>query len=342
MGSCASHQSRRHFRASLSHFGLNEDFSSALERVKTAKPSNDQLLQLYALYKQATEGKNAKPKPGLFDMVGKAKWDAWNQLGDISHDEAKKKYIELVNGLVGSTESKHESNNSNKPGQASDYSTLNVQFQNGVQVITMNRPDRMNALNLDMYKEIQQALNAASENESIKVSVLTGAGVYFCSGNDLSNFTQIPPEGPKKLAADARKVLEQYVRTFIDHPKILIASVNGPAIGIAVTILGLFDFVYASHKATFQTPFTSLGQSPEACSSVIFPRLIGPLRANEMLIAGKKFTAEDLHPGLVTGLFGEHELSSKVIEQATKIASLPPQVSLLFFYLFSLSLSKSP
>nr|KAF6504785.1 enoyl-CoA delta isomerase 2 [Rousettus aegyptiacus] len=116
-----------------------------------------------------------------------------------------------------------------------------------------------------------------------------------------------------------------FVACFIDFPKPLIAVVNGPAVGISVTILGLFDAVYASDKATFHTPFTHLGQSPEGCSSYTFPKIMGLAKAKEMLIFGKKLTAgEACAQGLVTEVFPDSTFQTEVWTRLKAYSKIPP------------------
>jgi len=105
------------------------------------------------------------------------------------------------------------------------------------------------------------------------------------------------------------------VRTFIRFPKILIGCVNGPAIGIAATTLQLCDYVFAGQKASFSTPFVALGQTPEGCSSYTFPAKMGVLKANEALLMGKKFSAEEaLRHNLVNDIFPDDQLVPRVLE----------------------------
>ncbi|XP_068698420.1 enoyl-CoA delta isomerase 2-like [Montipora foliosa] len=315
---------------------LDKDFQAAVAKVKTLKqdPGNDSKLQLYGLFKQASVGKCNDPKPGAFDFVGKAKWTTWNDLGDMSKNDARQKYIDYVNQLVvqfGSTD--EESNvattgNSEKATASAEskYKELVVSVENGVQTIRMNRPSKYNAITLEMYEEFMMALDEAGKNDACVVAMVTGTGDYYCSGNDLSNFARIPPEGPQKMAQDARAILKKFVAHFIDFPKPLIAAVNGPAVGISVTVMGLFDLVYASDKATFHTPFMELGQSPEGCSSFLFPRIMGPAKANEMLLAGRKLTAlEAHHCGLVTEVVSHNKFSEEIQNRVQALAKLPPK-----------------
>jgi peroxisomal 3,2-trans-enoyl-CoA isomerase len=214
---------------------------------------------------------------------------------------------------------------SEPPASGGEYQEIVVTDEGGARTILLNRPHKYNAMNLQMYREVRAALEAAGGDEGVVCAVLTGAGDYYCSGNDLANFTQIPPEGPQKMAAEAREILREFVSTFIKFPKPLIAGVNGPAIGISVTLLALCDLVYAADHATFHTPFISLGQSPEGCSSLLFPRFMGPAQANELLMGGVKLTAGEAYErGLVTRVYPGSEFQQRLREAAQHIANLPP------------------
>lgn len=119
----------------------------------------------------------------------------------------------------------------------------------------------------------------------------------------------------------------KFVGEFIDHPKILVAALNGPAIGIAVTILGLCDLVFAVETATFQTPFTRLGITPEGCSSYVFPLLMSSSKATEILVLGKIFDAEEAKKrNLVTEIFPASKFQEEVSNRLKIFADLPPEV----------------
>uniref|UniRef100_A0ABI8A2G1 Enoyl-CoA delta isomerase 2 n=1 Tax=Felis catus TaxID=9685 RepID=A0ABI8A2G1_FELCA len=335
------HVSKTAMRAS------QKDFESALSQVKLLKdPGNEVKLKLYALYKQATEGPCNTPKPGVFDLINKAKWDAWNALGSLPKETARQNYVDLVSGLSSSSDSSSQVKpeaDRKQPG----YETLVVTYEDSITKIMMNRPAKKNAVTTqclrvhkyqpsssfspthsdvpsEMYNEIMLALKAASKDDSA-ITVLTGNGDYYSSGNDLTNFTDIPPEGIEEKAKSGAILLRDFVDCFIDFPKPLIAAVNGPAVGISVTILGLFDTVYASSRATFHTPFSHLGQSPEGCSSYTFPKIMGPAKAAEMLIFGKKITAaEACAQGLVTEVFPDSTFQKEVWTRLKAYSKLPP------------------
>ncbi|XP_003788331.2 enoyl-CoA delta isomerase 2, mitochondrial isoform X1 [Otolemur garnettii] len=302
-----------------------KDFENAMNQVKLLKkdPGNEVKLKLYALYKQATEGSCTMPKPGVFDLVNKAKWDAWNALGSLPKETARQNYVELVSSLTSASQpsSQVEPGADRKP---SAYETLEVTSEDGITKIMFNRPTKKNAITTQMYHEIMLALKAAGKDDS-SVTVLTGNGDYYSSGNDLTNFTDLPPGGPEEKAKNSAILLRDFIDCFIDFPKPLIAVVNGPAVGISVTTLGLCDAVYATDRATFHTPFSHLGQSPEGCSSYTFPKIMGPSKATEMLIFGKKLTArEACAQGLVTEVFPDSTFQKEVWTRLKAYAKLPP------------------
>ncbi|NXB05005.1 ECI2 isomerase, partial [Cnemophilus loriae] len=302
-----------------------KDFEKAQEQLKLLKkdPGNETKLKLYALFKQATEGPCNAPKPGMLDFVKKAKWDAWNSLGNLSQDDARQKYAEFVSSLVSAESASQKKEASPEEGRHDGYETLIVTTKNNMTKITFNRPDRKNAINHQMYREIIKALEEAGKNDST-IAVITGNGDYYSSGNDLGNFTNVQPGEMEKMAKDGAVLLKEFVGHFIDFPKPLIAVVNGPAIGICVTVLGLCDLVYASDRATFHTPFSQLGQSAEGCSSYLFPKMMGLAKASEMLLFNKKLTAaEACAQGLVTEVFPDSSFQKEVWARLEAYASLP-------------------
>ncbi|XP_045722396.1 enoyl-CoA delta isomerase 2 isoform X1 [Mirounga angustirostris] len=301
-----------------------KDFESAVNQVKLLKkdPGNEVKLKLYALYKQATEGPCNTPKPGLFDLINNAKWDAWNALGSLPKETARQNYVDLVSGLRSSSDSSSQVKPEADKKQAG-YETLVITSEDHITKIMLNRPAKKNALNTQMYQEIMLALEAASKDDST-ITVFTGSGDYYSSGNDLTNFTDIPPGGVEEKAKNGAILLRDFVDCFIDFPKPLVAVVNGPAVGISVTVLGLFDLVYASDRATFHTPFSHLGQTPEGCSSYTFPKIMGLAKAVEMLIFGKKLTAGEAYAqGLVTEVFPDSTFEKEVWTRLKAYSKLP-------------------
>lgn len=122
-----------------------------------------------------------------------------------------------------------------------------MEERNGIMTATFNRPKRKNAMNPELYIDFLNVLKDASKNENVRVLILTGAGDYYSSGNDLSNFMTVDmgdTEKVQQLMQDSKRMLEDLIHELIYFPKILIALVNGPSIGVGCTHLALCDFVY--------------------------------------------------------------------------------------------------
>lgn len=190
--------------------------------------------------------------------------------------------------------------------------------ETGVATIVLNRPKKKNAFSQSMYYEVVDALNRSSADPKVKVCLLTGAGDFYSSGNDLSNFSKLGH--PLSLAKKARDILEKFVLSFIDCKKPIVVAVNGPAIGIAVTTLGLCDAVFATSEAYFKTPFAALGQAPEGCSSFTFPKILGDHMAHSVLWDGKALSAKEAcEYRLVKAIYSKNDLMKASFEYCEKL-----------------------
>lgn len=189
--------------------------------------------------------------------------------------------------------------------------------ENSVTTLQMNRAEKLNALNRDMYAELTDGFRDAQSGDS-HVIVLKGAEGIFTAGNDLSDFAAAVTAG--KRFDSAFLLMEAILDTEIP----IVAAVDGPAIGIGTTLLFHCDLVYASHGASFHTPFADLGVCPEFASSETFPALLGDHRAAQMLLLGEPLTAVDAERfGLVNELVESEDLNQRVSEVAAKLAAKP-------------------
>ncbi|KAF9389889.1 Enoyl-CoA delta isomerase 2, mitochondrial [Podila verticillata] len=209
-----------------------------------------------------------------------------------------------------------------------DLDTFDIKLlPHGVAVIAFNRPKKYNALNPQVYDQWGRALEWAAKSDDVRVCVLTGHGKYFTSGQELT----IPDssemeDGAEEMYKKRSGYTLNVVRQLIRFPKLIIAAIQGPVIGFGVTSTALCDVVYTVPEATFNTPFMQLGFCAEACSSVVFPRIMGSSRANEMLLMGRKFTAQEMEKcGMVARIFPRETFMDEVLKLATAAAKYPPQ-----------------
>lgn len=186
----------------------------------------------------------------------------------------------------------------------------------GVIQITINRPERRNALDIATYAGLIEALRAADADPAVKAVVLTGAEGSFSSGNDIKDFTK----------ADGPAVAIEFLNTISIVTKPVVAAVEGHAVGIGTTMLLHCDLAYAGHSAIFRLPFVTLGLCPEGASSYLLPLLAGTKRAAELLMLGEPFGPDQaLAAGIVNAVTEEGGALAKALERASALAALPPQ-----------------
>ncbi|XP_008299966.1 chromodomain Y-like protein, partial [Stegastes partitus] len=155
------------------------------------------------------------------------------------------------------------------------YRDIVVKKQDGfTHILLSTKSSDNNTLNPEVMKEIQSAMATAASDDS-KLVLLGAVGSVFCCGLDFLYFIRRLTDDRKKESIKMAETIRTFVNTFIQFRKPIVAAVNGPAVGLGAAILPLCDVVWANEKAWFQTPYTSYGQTPDACSSFTFPRIMG-------------------------------------------------------------------
>jgi enoyl-CoA hydratase/carnithine racemase len=183
--------------------------------------------------------------------------------------------------------------------------------------IQLNRPEKKNAMTSNMYVTLAELLDAAANDEQIRVALWHGAGDSFCAGNDVADFLNSPPASGDSPQARLMKAL-------VNFDKPLVAAVHGATIGGGTTMVTHCDFVYAGESAKFQLPFVNLGVVPEFGSSYSIPAWTGHIRASELFLLGLPFGAtRAAELGIVTRVVPDRELLATATAIAQQLAAKP-------------------
>ena len=203
------------------------------------------------------------------------------------------------------------------------YETIRLEIADGLAALTLNRPERLNALNRQVLEELKDAWARIESDAAVRAVLLTGAGRGFCAGADLT------AAGNEDLATrDSGAILEQFYNPMVLKmralPKPIVAAVNGPAAGAGMSLALASDIVIAARSASFLQAFARIGLMPDAGSTWFLPRLVGDARARALALLAPQFSAEQaLAWGLIWQVVDDGELMGEARKLALGLASGP-------------------
>ena len=192
--------------------------------------------------------------------------------------------------------------------------------EDGVQTLRLNRAEKKNAITRSMYAALAGALKDADGRDDIRATVLLGQPGVFSAGNDMADFLAYATSGA--LGGEVLDFLQALARSQVP----IVSAVDGLAIGVGATVHLHCDATFASPRSRFAMPFVDLALVPEAASSLLLPRAIGPQRAFAMLGAGHSMSAEEAqNAGLILGVVEEERVEETALSYARDLASKPPE-----------------
>src|SRR5438093_2913325 len=196
-----------------------------------------------------------------------------------------------------------------------NFTTLQLAFDDRLATLTLNRPEKRNAISFELIDDLQRALDEVVKSSAL-VLILTGAGKAFCSGMDLENLKSLIGRSPEQNLKDSETMVRLF-RTLYEFPKVTIAAVNGPAIAGGTGLAVLCDFTLAVPEAKFGYTEVKIGFLP-AIVSVFLTRQIGEKRSRELLLTGRIIEAEEAK---TFGLVSESVTAERLMERAHDLAN---------------------
>ncbi len=204
------------------------------------------------------------------------------------------------------------------------YETIELEVRDGVAHLTLNRPDAANGINLQLARDLMEAVLAVSADPHARVVLLSGSGSRFCGGGDLKSFA-----GRDDLPTHLREILGPLHTAIVelvrgDAP--VVAAVQGSAAGAGIGLVGASDLVLAGESAKFVMAYTGVGLTPDGSSSWFLPRLVGLRRAIELTFTNRVLSATEAQDwGLITAVVPDDQLAAEAEALATRLAAGAPQ-----------------
>jgi len=206
--------------------------------------------------------------------------------------------------------------------------TVRVEIDKAVALVTLNRPDRLNALNGEIMDAFLAAIQRVADDAGVGAVIVTGAGRGFCAGGDTKDGGQrradgVPPPVELVRGAGLRRNADAS-RLLREMPKPTIAMVNGPVAGAGIGIAGSCDLRFAAESATFLSAYERIGGAGDYGATYVWPKILGAAKARELFLLGEKFSAQEgLAFGLYNRVFADDLLREKTFEVAQRLADGP-------------------
>ena len=203
------------------------------------------------------------------------------------------------------------------------YDRITIATDQGLATLTLNAPDKLNAVSRKMIGELKDCWEKLAADSSVRAVLLTGAGRGFCAGADLSD-----PDREQGAAADSGAALEKFfnpvIRLMRSMPKPIVAAVNGPAAGVGMSFALAADIAIAARSATFLQAFARIGLLPDGGSTWFLPRLVGEQRARALAMLAPQITAQQAKEwGLIWDVVDDGELMKTAMDLARRLADGP-------------------
>lgn len=196
-------------------------------------------------------------------------------------------------------------------------------YEEGVFTITLNRPQVLNAMTIEMFRLLQGAIGEAAKDESVEIVLLRGAGGHFCSGADLSVLGSM---GEESQANDALTVINDFLTALHHMPKPVIAVIEGVAVGAGLNLALHADFVIATEDARLQEPFVQIGLTTDFGGTYLLPRLVGMAQTKRLALLGDRLSgSEAAQIGLIYKAVHAEQLDQEVEQLIAQLRKLPKQ-----------------